>query len=152
MHTFSENSAGVPAFLAKLWRLVEDEETNNLIDWSAVSWKLKNKKIVFSKLQNSSSRSKIKLTTNAHNIGIVESNNLLLFIVCVLYVLCWMLNSWCVPCNKIDEKTLVQSDDDVDYFSLLLLLIIRIICPMRSLTTKLKMNFSFLLCMFGKPH
>lgn len=37
MHTFSENSAGVPAFLAKLWRLVEDEETNNLIYWSAVS-------------------------------------------------------------------------------------------------------------------
>lgn len=37
MHTFSENSSGVPAFLAKLWRLVEDEETNNLIYWSAVS-------------------------------------------------------------------------------------------------------------------
>lgn len=37
MHTFSENSTGVPAFLAKLWRLVEDEETNNLIYWSAVS-------------------------------------------------------------------------------------------------------------------
>lgn len=37
MHTFSENSSGVPAFLAKLWRLVEDEETNSLIYWSAVS-------------------------------------------------------------------------------------------------------------------
>lgn len=37
MHTFSENSSGVPAFLAKLWRLVEDEETNNLIYWSSVS-------------------------------------------------------------------------------------------------------------------
>lgn len=37
MHTFSENSSGVPAFLAKLWRLVEDDETNNLIYWSAVS-------------------------------------------------------------------------------------------------------------------
>lgn len=37
MHTFSENSSGVPAFLAKLWRLVEDEETNHLIYWSAVS-------------------------------------------------------------------------------------------------------------------
>lgn len=39
MHTFSENSSGVPAFLAKLWRLVEDEETNHLIYWSAVSEK-----------------------------------------------------------------------------------------------------------------
>ncbi|XP_055904936.1 heat shock factor protein isoform X2 [Eupeodes corollae] len=34
MHTFSETGAGVPAFLAKLWRLVEDPETNNLICWS----------------------------------------------------------------------------------------------------------------------
>lgn len=41
MHTFSDNSTGVPAFLAKLWRLVEDEETNNLIYWNTVS----NKKI-----------------------------------------------------------------------------------------------------------
>lgn len=39
MHTFSENSSGVPAFLAKLWRLVEDEETNNLIYWNTVSIK-----------------------------------------------------------------------------------------------------------------
>ena len=37
MHTFSETGAGVPAFLAKLWRLVEDPETNNLICWSKVS-------------------------------------------------------------------------------------------------------------------
>ncbi|XP_049289747.1 homeobox protein 5 isoform X4 [Anopheles funestus] len=34
MHTFSETGAGVPAFLAKLWRLVEDNETNDLISWS----------------------------------------------------------------------------------------------------------------------
>ncbi|XP_053661078.1 uncharacterized protein LOC128710065 [Anopheles marshallii] len=34
MHTFSETGAGVPAFLAKLWRLVEDSETNDLISWS----------------------------------------------------------------------------------------------------------------------
>uniref|UniRef100_A0A182FTL4 HSF-type DNA-binding domain-containing protein n=1 Tax=Anopheles albimanus TaxID=7167 RepID=A0A182FTL4_ANOAL len=34
MHTFSETGAGVPAFLAKLWRLVEDTETNDLISWS----------------------------------------------------------------------------------------------------------------------
>lgn len=42
MHTFGENSSsGVPAFLAKLWRLVEDEDTNNLIYWNAVSvWKV----------------------------------------------------------------------------------------------------------------
>nr|UOI87874.1 heat shock factor [Prodiamesa olivacea] len=29
-----ENGMGVPAFLAKLWRLVEDAETNDLISWS----------------------------------------------------------------------------------------------------------------------
>uniref|UniRef100_A0A182WDS3 HSF-type DNA-binding domain-containing protein n=1 Tax=Anopheles minimus TaxID=112268 RepID=A0A182WDS3_9DIPT len=34
MHTFNETGAGVPAFLAKLWRLVEDSETNDLISWS----------------------------------------------------------------------------------------------------------------------
>uniref|UniRef100_A0AAG5DH26 HSF-type DNA-binding domain-containing protein n=1 Tax=Anopheles atroparvus TaxID=41427 RepID=A0AAG5DH26_ANOAO len=34
MHTFSETGTGVPAFLAKLWRLVEDAETNDLISWS----------------------------------------------------------------------------------------------------------------------
>jgi len=36
MHTFSETGTGVPAFLAKLWRLVEDSDTNNLIYWSPV--------------------------------------------------------------------------------------------------------------------
>lgn len=35
MHTFAETGAGVPAFLAKLWRLVEDPETNDLISWSS---------------------------------------------------------------------------------------------------------------------
>ncbi|KAJ6649431.1 Heat shock factor protein [Pseudolycoriella hygida] len=35
MHTFSESAAGVPAFLAKLWRLVEDPDTNNLIYWQS---------------------------------------------------------------------------------------------------------------------
>lgn len=30
-------SSNVPAFLTKLWTLVEDPETNHLICWSAVS-------------------------------------------------------------------------------------------------------------------
>ncbi|EDW00741.1 GH20850 [Drosophila grimshawi] len=36
MHTVGENvsGSGVPAFLAKLWRLVDDPDTNNLICWS----------------------------------------------------------------------------------------------------------------------
>ncbi|KAH0955207.1 hypothetical protein HN011_011007 [Eciton burchellii] len=34
MHTISDLNAGVPAFLAKLWKLVEDPETNDLICWS----------------------------------------------------------------------------------------------------------------------
>lgn len=34
MHTVAELGAGVPAFLAKLWKLVEDPETDNLICWS----------------------------------------------------------------------------------------------------------------------
>lgn len=34
MHTFNETGTGVPAFLAKLWRLVEDPETNHLIYWN----------------------------------------------------------------------------------------------------------------------
>ncbi|XP_011205998.2 heat shock factor protein isoform X2 [Bactrocera dorsalis] len=34
MHTFSETGAGVPAFLAKLWRLVDDPDTNHLICWN----------------------------------------------------------------------------------------------------------------------
>lgn len=38
MHTFSETGGGsVPAFLAKLWRLVEDKETNQLIHWTKVN-------------------------------------------------------------------------------------------------------------------
>lgn len=38
MHTFNETAAaGVPAFLAKLWRLVEDTDTNHLIYWQSVS-------------------------------------------------------------------------------------------------------------------
>lgn len=32
-----ESGMGVPAFLAKLWRLVEDSSTNNLISWSTVN-------------------------------------------------------------------------------------------------------------------
>ncbi|XP_050445716.1 heat shock factor protein isoform X4 [Cataglyphis hispanica] len=34
MHTVAELGTGVPAFLAKLWKLVEDPETDNLICWS----------------------------------------------------------------------------------------------------------------------
>ncbi|XP_030554323.1 heat shock factor protein isoform X2 [Drosophila novamexicana] len=36
MHTVGEtgSGSGVPAFLAKLWRLVDDPDTNNLICWS----------------------------------------------------------------------------------------------------------------------
>ena len=30
-------STGVPAFLAKLWKLVEDPQSNHLISWSPVS-------------------------------------------------------------------------------------------------------------------
>ena len=40
MHTVAEVGNGVPAFLAKLWKLVEDPETNNLICWSPVSYLL----------------------------------------------------------------------------------------------------------------
>ncbi|XP_011496186.1 PREDICTED: heat shock factor protein 1-like isoform X2 [Ceratosolen solmsi marchali] len=34
MHTISEMGTSVPAFLGKLWRLVEDPETDDLICWS----------------------------------------------------------------------------------------------------------------------
>ncbi|XP_066599441.1 heat shock factor protein-like isoform X2 [Prorops nasuta] len=34
MHTIPELGTGVPAFLAKLWKLVEDPETDDLICWS----------------------------------------------------------------------------------------------------------------------
>jgi heat shock transcription factor 1 len=40
MHPLESGGVGVPAFLAKLWRLVEDPETNNLISWSQVSFNL----------------------------------------------------------------------------------------------------------------
>lgn len=40
MHPLESGGVGVPAFLAKLWRLVEDPETNNLISWSQVSIKI----------------------------------------------------------------------------------------------------------------
>lgn len=42
-----ENNLGVPAFLAKLWRLVEDAETNELISWSQVNHLIKNKIFFF---------------------------------------------------------------------------------------------------------
>ncbi|XP_071566100.1 uncharacterized protein [Temnothorax nylanderi] len=35
MHKTSELSSSVPAFLAKLWKMVEDPKTNNLISWSS---------------------------------------------------------------------------------------------------------------------
>lgn len=38
----SNYTSNVPAFLTKLWTLVEDPETNHLICWSAVSYKLLN--------------------------------------------------------------------------------------------------------------
>lgn len=37
MHTTSEMSTGVAAFLAKLWKMVEDPKTNEFISWSPVS-------------------------------------------------------------------------------------------------------------------
>lgn len=40
MHPLESGGVGVPAFLAKLWRLVEDSETNNLISWAQVSLKI----------------------------------------------------------------------------------------------------------------
>lgn len=36
MHGLENSGLGVPAFLAKLWRLVDDPETNSLIYWSQV--------------------------------------------------------------------------------------------------------------------
>jgi heat shock transcription factor 1 len=36
MHSIEELGTNVPAFLAKLWKIVEDPETNDLICWSAV--------------------------------------------------------------------------------------------------------------------
>lgn len=37
MHPVAEMGTSVPAFLGKLWRLVEDPETDDLICWSPVS-------------------------------------------------------------------------------------------------------------------
>lgn len=37
MHSIAETSTAVPAFLGKLWSMVEDPETNDLIAWSSVS-------------------------------------------------------------------------------------------------------------------
>jgi len=40
MHSYGDAAAigsGVPAFLAKLWRLVDDADTNRLICWTKVS-------------------------------------------------------------------------------------------------------------------
>jgi hypothetical protein len=34
----SSGTSSVPAFLAKLWRLVEEQETNSLISWSQASF------------------------------------------------------------------------------------------------------------------
>lgn len=37
MRSVVEIGASVPAFLGKLWKLVNDSETNHLISWSPVS-------------------------------------------------------------------------------------------------------------------
>lgn len=37
MRPVFENGAPVPAFLNKLWKMVDDEKTDNLISWSPVS-------------------------------------------------------------------------------------------------------------------
>lgn len=37
MRSVVEIGANVPAFLGKLWKLVNDTETNHLISWSPVS-------------------------------------------------------------------------------------------------------------------
>lgn len=37
MHPLESSGTSVPAFLAKLWRLVEEPETNSLISWSQAS-------------------------------------------------------------------------------------------------------------------
>lgn len=34
----SSGTSSVPAFLAKLWRLVEEQETNSLISWAQASF------------------------------------------------------------------------------------------------------------------
>lgn len=37
MHTFETNSSNVPAFLVKLWNIVEDPTCDDIIAWSDVS-------------------------------------------------------------------------------------------------------------------
>lgn len=37
MHTIGEVSRNVPAFLGKLWKMVEDPETDDFITWNSVS-------------------------------------------------------------------------------------------------------------------
>lgn len=36
MHTVGDATSSVPAFLGKLWKLVEDPSTNHLISWNSV--------------------------------------------------------------------------------------------------------------------
>ena len=36
MHSVGDSGANVPAFLAKLWKLVEDPTTDDLINWNEV--------------------------------------------------------------------------------------------------------------------
>ncbi|KAG5326113.1 HSF protein, partial [Acromyrmex heyeri] len=52
MRTTSNLGANVPAFLAKLWKMVEDPDTNNLISWSpgGNTFLIKNQSIFTSKL------------------------------------------------------------------------------------------------------
>lgn len=38
MHSITEVGSNVPAFLAKLWKLVEDTEFDELICWSEVRY------------------------------------------------------------------------------------------------------------------
>lgn len=38
MHSITEVGSNVPAFLAKLWKLVEDAEFDELICWSEVRY------------------------------------------------------------------------------------------------------------------
>ncbi|XP_018353743.1 PREDICTED: heat shock factor protein 1 isoform X2 [Trachymyrmex septentrionalis] len=52
MRTTSNLGANVPAFLAKLWKMVEDPDTNNLISWSPSgnTFLIKNQSVFTSKL------------------------------------------------------------------------------------------------------
>ncbi|XP_018048747.1 PREDICTED: heat shock factor protein 1-like isoform X3 [Atta colombica] len=52
MRTTSNLGANVPAFLAKLWKMVEDPDTNNLISWSpgGNTFLIKNQSVFTSKL------------------------------------------------------------------------------------------------------